>query len=217
MPRMNIPGPLKGPLASVVSIADEVFNALVESLRSMSPSSSPTAIVSRIGAALGGNSLRLTSGGILGALFSLYQLRDTNGVAMPEFIDDLGDAMKASATQTPFDLSVFKKRAEVLLDIPSLAISTKAYNIQREQPRFFLGTCVLRQSPNLFKRWRISKGSDDLTSIENCLHGGRRVNEFFVALDGDDLASLQKVIARAQAKARALAGLLEKTDLTNVS
>jgi len=197
-------------------MTEESFNGLVDSLRNVQPASSPAKIASKVAPAAEGLP-EATITDILGALLSLYSARSLNEIDIPEFVDDLGRAMASAKSSGPTDVDLFKRRFAVLLDIPSLAISAKAFSIQREQQRIFISARSFSDVRPVFSE----DGEHPIAAI--VLHQLKLSyveddarKELFVTLDDEDLSKLQKILTRAQTKSKALAGLIEKTGLAKL-
>jgi hypothetical protein len=217
MSRLRIPESLRAAMAGIVSMGHEAFETLVDSLRNVTPSSTPASFISIVEARDAGSPSGIDLAGLVSALFALYRIRDENEVALPEFVDDLGDSMSSTPRRPPVDLQVFKQRTAILLDIPSLAISAKAYSIYREQPKIFVSARIFSDIRPVFSQDAESlRAATVLHQLKISYVEEDERHDLFLALDSDDLAILQKVITRAQAKAKVLAGLIEKTDLMNL-
>jgi hypothetical protein len=117
-------------------MSNESFEGLVGALRAVGPASSPAKIASLIAPTMNELSEE-TITDIIGALLSLYNVKSVNELDSEELIDDVGKAISLAKLPASPDVELLKQRFTVLLDIPSLVISAKAFAIQREQPRVF--------------------------------------------------------------------------------
>jgi hypothetical protein len=198
-------------------MSNESFEGLVGALRAVGPASSPAKIASLIAPTMNELSEE-TITDIIGALLSLYNVKSVNELDSEELIDDVGKAISLAKLPASPDVELLKQRFTVLLDIPSLVISAKAFAIQREQPRVFAAARTFSDIRPVFS----DDGERPLGAlVQHQLKisyiEGAETKELFVLLDDEDISILQKILTRAQTKSKALASLVEKANLVKLS
>lgn len=217
MARLTIPVQFRPALASIGSMSQKSFDALVNSLRTLPPASNPIRLASKVTPVLS-DLPAATVKEIFSALFSLYNVKDFNEVDVSEFIEDIGRAMASNKSPVPTDIELLKQRFAILFNIPSLGVSAKAFAIQREQQRIFSSARSFSDIRPVF-----SEDGEYPTAVVivhqlklSYLENGE-MKEFFVTLDDEDLSQMQKVLTRAQTKSKALSVLIEQAKLTELA
>jgi hypothetical protein len=153
--------------------------------------------------------------GILEALLSLSAVRYINNVPVSSFLDDVCESL--SAKKADVNTAALKSRLGQLLQTGSVALAAKASAIQREHPNVLISARILTDLRPVF--------GDSPESVQAAVvfHNLKvtymlcnEPREFFVALDDQDLAMLQKTVARAEAKSKALRTFAEKAGLPDI-
>jgi hypothetical protein len=144
------------------------------------------------------------------SLAGLYTARSMRDVPTEEFLDSVCDAMEAlpqDELRLPHaEREQFKNKLRPLLSSEFFSIVAKAYDLVTEE-RTFCSARILTDLRPVFSA-RVEDGPQAMVvmhTLKLVYHeGSRRHEEFFVALDAEDLRTLRKVVDRAEAKAEAL-------------
>ena len=137
--------------------------------------------------------------GILGALFSLSA-----------FIDDVYESLSEKKSDVNF--AALKLRLGELLQSAPLILATKASTVQREHASIFVNARIFTDLRPVF-----SNGPESIQAavvfhnLKLTYVQCNESREFFIAMDDEDLAMLQKTIIRAEAKSKALRAFIEKS------
>jgi hypothetical protein len=212
--RLTVPNAFIPALAKLSSLPDESVGELISALNSSTPALSPKAMASR----LGPMTPSIQPGdlnGILEALMSLSAVRYINNVPISSFLDDVCESL--SAKKADVNTAALKSRLGQLLQTAPVALAAKASTIQREHPNVLINARILTDLRPVF--------GDSPESVQAAVvfHNLKLTymqcnesREFFVALDDQDLAMLQKTVIRAEAKSKALRTFAEKSGLPDL-
>ena len=158
---------------------------------------------------------------IMETLISLYALRDSMGLDLPEFVELVDEMMEESHIEElnfadDEDRENFNTKLTQLLSVYSLDISARAADILYERERTIHGT------PRIFTDIRPVFGADPkigprgavlVHTLKIRYHEGREIQEVFLGLDTDQVNELMGVLERAISKAEALKRFLEDKDV----
>jgi hypothetical protein len=160
---------------------------------------------------------------MMDTLISLYVLRDELDLSIEEFVGEVMEAMEESKAAA-LDLSgekrrTFKERLPRLLSVRSLDVAARASNLLYEYEHTLHGDArVLTDMRPVFSPG--SQGVEEqprgailVHTLKLSYHERRRVKEFFVTLDVDQVNQLIEALQRANSKATQLRVFLEGTDL----
>jgi hypothetical protein len=146
------------------------------------------------------------------ALVALYGVKAGADVSLDEFVDDVCDAME-SIEETPWRVSEeqrgnFRDKLLALLGAEAFTLTAKAQDLQTDDERTFCRARILTDLRPVFGT-KIEDGPKGMVIVHLLKLGFhqasvRQHDEFYVALDADDLQTLKKVIERAQSKANVL-------------
>ena len=196
---------------------EEVFQALVKALHSVSPASDPSKLASSVAPQVRDLAEDDISE-LLGAILPMYSAKGFSEADSPAFIRDLGQAIASGKPPLTMDIEVLKARFAVLLAIPSIAVSAKAFLIQREQQHIFLSARSFSDIRPVF-----SEDADRPMAFVvshqlkvSYFDDGQR-KTLYLALDDNDISELQKVLTRAQTKSKVLSTFIQQTNLPEVS
>ena len=157
---------------------------------------------------------------VLGALSTLYYIRELAEVKRSRFLADLIDAIQ----QTPElripdkELAKVRTRLDKLLNIELLHTLAKAGRLQRDGEHLYCDSKILSDIRPVFgSRPNVKPGGAVIThTLRLGYHEGSDHDEFHVILDSEDLANLEAVVHRALAKDKTLRGLLKDAKLTDL-
>ena len=131
-----------------------------------------------------------------------------------EFIDGI---VNAEAEDSPkAEQSNLKSRLRRLMKSKTLMVTAKALNVMTDYPNVFAGARILTEIRPVFDQdASIAPPAAvimHLLKIHFYTAGGRE--EFYVALDGDDLKRLKEVTIRALAKSETLKPIVKNANMT---
>lgn len=152
---------------------------------------------------------------VVDTLKSMYQTRVSAEVAVSEFVDDVGEALREEDEE--FRPSPqFRDRLSKILSIEALHTEAKAFILYGEHANVFCSTRILTDIRAVFGA-NVSDPPEAYIvthTLKIDYHGSRgRLEEFFVGLASEDLVELKIAIDRAELKAQSLRKLLEKTNV----
>jgi hypothetical protein len=198
---LTIPESYKEPLAALLH--DETMRRkLLDALGH----ASPTELIENLASAVA-EQLRLDphkARDMFDMLASMYMVRTRRDIPLDEFIDGIERAAKQSGREqlkaSENVWSQFKTDLRELLSLDqSLGISAKAIELRQDQDHIFCSARILTDLRPVFK----ADVHDDPAAavithtLRISYHEGDKREEFFVALDGRDIESLQQLLKRA--------------------
>jgi hypothetical protein len=212
--RLTVPPAFRPGLVGIASLTDESYDSLISSLRSVEPAGDPAKLASKLVPDIPGISEQgITE--ILEAILSLYVARSSHEVDVQQFVEDVVQAMETqSKAIPPSTIGLLKPRLTALLGITALGTTAKAFRIQREHQKVLVSARIFSDIRPVFSE----DGENPLAGLVfhqlklSYLEGSER-RDFFLALDDEDISSLQKLLTRAETKSKALSALIEKADL----
>lgn len=150
----------------------------------------------------------------------LYTARAVRGLSVEAFAEDVCDAME-SLDSDEFKLQrserpQFKEKLLTLFGSENFQVVAKAWDLKTDDERVFCGARILTDLRPVFGE-RVEDGPRAMVVVHLLKLGFDRVgdskrhNEFHVSLDEEDLQELQRQIARAENKAKALRGSVKGT------
>lgn len=152
---------------------------------------------------------------IIEVLVSLYIVRSSADVSISEFADDVTEAVEESDIGDLLDSEdtreKFKQRLTKLLDVNSLAFTSKARSIQRENEHTFCSTGIMTDIRPVFGT---SSNQPPMAAVlvhqlRITYHQGGALKSFFVALDSEDLEKLKGLIEKASDEGVHLKSILD--------
>lgn len=158
---------------------------------------------------------------IIDTLASLYALRSSMGLKTVEFAGVVCDAMDESgAEELEFgdgedgERELFKTRLIQLLEVDSLNVAMKANDLLYEQEHAVHGS--LRVITDIRPVFGDDPEEDPVGTVlvhmlKISYHDGRRIEDFFVTLDTEQVDELIGVLGRASLKAESLKRMLAGT------
>lgn len=161
--------------------------------------------------------------GILGTLLSLYRVRAGADVSDEQFLSDVCDFAQ-SPERGPHRIpekatAEFRDRLSKFLSISDLVRAAKAMVLRYEHEHPLCRVRILTDARPLFPE--DASAPPDAAVIFHVLkvayHDPDRISEMFFGLDENDLETLKKAIARAEAKAQSLRNLLSTSGVKVIS
>jgi hypothetical protein len=158
---------------------------------------------------------------VIDTLVSLYSLRDGMELDTPDFADAVCEAMDESgAEELEFDndddRGDFKRRLIRLLEVRSLDVSAKANGLLYEYEHTVHGPMRVLTDVRPIFGTNVEddpEGAVIVHTLKISYHEGRRVEEFFVSLDPEQVDELIRALGRAESKAESLKRMLSGTNV----
>ena len=218
---MTIPPSEIGNMAKMVGYDSGGFDSLIKALQETRPSLSRRKYAADLLARLPGITEKQISP-ILNTLFTLYTIKRQTGLSGSDLAKQIKESALASkehsANFSGKKAEVLESRLKALLSCDnSLAVVVKALTVMREHQRVLCHARILTDIRPIF--------DDDpqqlsATMIVHNLQigyknsAGENHEEFYVAMDDDDLEMLGEYIERARQKSKTLKTALEKAHFT---
>ncbi len=145
----------------------------------------------------------------------MFRVQQDANVRVQDFVDDVWESLASGPEDV--DESLFKERIAKLLALPALDLaSSRIMDIRTEVERYFCKAKVFTDLRPAFRR-DDNEAPTEMAVVHNFqigYHDGMgRHQEFYIALDGDDLDKLKRAITQAQKRAQSLANLLDKSNV----
>ena len=214
MARLTVPNALIPQLSKLASLTEASAAELFSAIDSAPALLNPKIMASKIAAQTPSIPQEDLSG-ILEALFSVSAAQVATSVPVSKFVDDVAESL--SEKKAKLDVDKLKPKLEKLLRLRALSLAVKASTLQRDHASLFLNARIFTDVRPVFAEapetveTAVVFHSLKLTYLQSS-----EPQEFFLAMDDDDLAALQKVIARAEKKSKAIRTFLGKSGLPNV-
>lgn len=125
-------------------------------------------------------------------------------VPLETFVTDVSEAVEGFDAAVRSEKS--KDRLRRILSVDSLASSSKALTLLTDQERTLHGVKILTDVRHAFQAdpQKEPYGAVIVNVLKLTYHENDQHKDFYVALDGDDLASLRTALDRAEAKIKTL-------------
>jgi hypothetical protein len=157
---------------------------------------------------------------VVAMLVSMYSALDYLDTSPEEFARSIGEAVsqnKLSGIDISATLaSVLQSRLSQLLSTDAVSFRSKAVSVLREQNHAFCNSRILTDIRPVFEVDLETAPSSAfiIHTLRISFHRAGSIDEFFVALDKDDLANLQEVVERAQKKDDNLRKVLQHINIS---
>jgi hypothetical protein len=210
---LNIPDGELPVLMSLARLSDEDFGGLAKAISKSKP-----AMPTRFMEATAEQVPQIKdAGAIINTLFALCMMRDRALLPAEELATDVADAAEREKPKffAPKDVETLKTRLAILLKDQSLGVAAKAADVLTEHSNVFCEARMLSDIRPVFAGDGASAPAALIVhNLQIGFHSAGRHQEFYVALDTDDIKKLKQVIERAERKTTALQGIIEKSGTT---
>lgn len=235
MARLNIPTRYRAPLSSIRSLSEES----VEEIRAIldqvtlpqnhraegdqSAATDPSAIITAVRKSVPRTDIANMKQ-VLDVLATLYEIKSQRETSVEQFVEDVCDAMEAldSEERLPHaERQIFAGKLLTLLNAEVFAVVAKAHDLATENERIFCHARILTDLRPIFGL-NIEDGPKAMIvmhTLKLAYHeqGSRKDHEeFYVALDADDLDALSRLIIRAKDKANTLSSAVNNVHIFGV-
>jgi hypothetical protein len=192
-------------LALFSSLSDEAAQELLTAIEQSPASVSASRMISRVAA-----TVKLTGKegveNTINALFALHQARSSSSFGLDAFVADVVNSVpqfrKAALDQQARILDRLKRA----FSVQSLITAEKAYRLQRQHSSVFVSATAVTDIRPVFapEPAKPLLGAMLIHTLKiTCIEGGEFTDRFF-AMDDNDIATLQEVLARVEAKTKNL-------------
>ena len=217
MPRLNIPSRYKSGLARITSIPDAAFDQLTSALKELKRLRIDSDAIVQVGAAAP-NITAEDLDSLLEVLLGLQLARSLQEKTAEQFSNEILKELEIPGPEqlklSESDRLKFINRLSILLGFESLALVAKARDLQTEHGHVFLNGRVItdlrpvfRGAPNETPLGVVLLHILKLSYLDRQREGDR--STFYIALDENDVASLKRLLDRAEIKAQTLRSTLE--------
>jgi hypothetical protein len=200
--RLFVPKSNRVAIKSLITLNQLQFDSLVSTLKHLPDVKGEPLRLSNITV----NELsKADSEDILDTIETLYRIWSSRGnQSLPAFIDDLSDAILDFYPEG--DSQLAKARLSTVLDIEPLARASKVLSVSTDHEHAFYDAKILSDIRYVFRPDPEAEpyGATIVQILKIVYHTERDHKAFFVALDGQDLLLLKKVIERAEKKTKQL-------------
>lgn len=202
---MNVPTVYQEGLALFSGLSDEAEQELLAAIAQTPPSVSASRMISRVATAV-----QLTSKEsvekIIIALFALHQARSGGSAGPDAFVADVVNSVPQFRKASPDQQTKILDRLKRAFSVQSLITAEKAYRLQRQHSSVFASASAVTDIRPVFASEpdKPLLGAMLIHTLKiTCFEGGEFTDKFF-ALDDSDIATLQGVLARVEAKVKNL-------------
>lgn len=212
---LRVPRSDQKPLAQLLGFSQEQMKAFKDTLRGAPPKLLLRDLADRVAGTL--NSDPDETYAIIQVLARLYGIRVRRGSAPEEFAEQVRLAAEAANLGAPVSgwKSFESDLAELLSFQRSLGVTSKALDVMTEHERTLCQARILSDLRPVFRE-KVEEGPAAAVIVHTLrirFHSGEETAEFFVAMDGQDLAELKRLVDRAIQKDIRLRELAAKADL----
>lgn len=221
MATLRIPPEQESGFEKLIALDDESVRALAATLREEFPGFNNHDALSEIASRATGISLAEASE-VMGVLAALYLLQARSEVSTSEFVEDVCQALDEADTEV-LRLSGeardhFKGRLTELLNIESVGVESKAVDVQHEAERTFHSARIMTDIRPVFgsSPESLPTGAVVVHTLRITYRERNRLKDLFVALDTEDVDTLEELADRANLKAKSLKAFLAGTPLSYI-
>jgi len=217
MAKIRIPEEALPALQIIAKLDGKVFESLLSAIKNASPTLDPSQFPEQIDLKKIGISEEETDE-IFSTLIGLYMAKENNDVSSNQLSEDIGGAI-SELKADGFDFSQVKiklvERLKLLLGFDkSLGVTAKAMDVLTEQERTYCSARILTDIRPVFTSSVTSpSGAMIIHNLQIRFHSGKEHEEFYFALDTNDIKQLKSVVERAEEKAKALQTVIETAKL----
>jgi hypothetical protein len=218
MPDLSIPKQHRNALVQIGQLPDRVIDRLVEALAKAPHTMNRLAIKTSIEQQDLQNSSDGNLTAIVETILALYVVRTKAEKSVEAFVRDVIEALASDQPEPEWTsewMQVLGDRLRRLMKVVSLDTAAKAIALRSEFPNTFCDAKILTDLRSVFGDDPKARptGAIITQTLKLEYHHDGDHREFFVALDVDDLAKLEEIIARAKDKAVSLRSVLENANI----
>ncbi len=217
LPRLSIPEQFRTGVAALAALPEDSFVRLFEAVESGIAADTADSLASQIKPPIPSISLPELSK-LFTTITALQRIQNNSHVSSETFASDISEALyvDSPALADGIDRELLKSRVSKIVTAKDILItSLKVREVQMEVERSFCKARIMTDIRAAFSEdaAEVPRGMTILHTLQIGYHkGSEKHQEFYVTLDDDDLASLKKVIERAEKKKSTLKEMLAKTE-----
>ncbi len=211
MPKLTIPSQHHAGISKLLAWDSATFDQFLAALESQ-PSS--VSLLLPVSSSINVPNINREDGAaVFSAVAALHLVRAAADIELDQFVRDALEAIASFDTAKPLEEA--RDRLHRVLSIESLTVSAKAVTLLTDHERTLVSIRILSDVRHVFQSDAEKEpyGAVIYHMLKLSYHEGREHKEFFVALDGDDLASLRLALDRADAKTATLKRKLALADI----
>lgn len=218
MPTLDIPHSQIPGLRKLATLDAAVLEALVLGLREAQPGLRPSDLVAQLN-----RSPRafMTASDLRDTIEVVMQMAGTLGayeVLPDQFAADVVDAMRRETTTFQEPVVGWKRFAERLAELlktEAVGLSSRADDIQHEEPNIFTTARILTDIRPVFEVDAIrARGALIIHNLKITYFHNGDYRDLYISMDNADLTLLRSVLDRAEKKSDALKAVIDKAGLT---
>jgi len=220
MPSLNIPKDDLLVLKGVLELGEAQFSSLISAFGETKPTLTRRQFVQEISKKVKDiQPAELEA--ICRVVFILYSMKQRTGIPSQELAEDVSKSFVESIAKDfqcpPEKSGLLSSRIKTLLGFEkTAAVAAKAHNVMTEHKHTFCSARILSDIRPVFTDTpELASAAVIIHNLQIGFHDGGtgEHEEFYVALDTDDIQSLKEVIARAEKKTIALQSILKSSNV----
>lgn len=212
MARFVVPGRYRAGLARLLGLDTKVQNDLLTTLSRHEPTASTNYLIERIVnevEGIGPEDAEELVGAIIGIYlgFQVYE-----GITVPDVVRDILSSKDLAAPEDRYE-HLYRYLVDVF-SIEALEITTKAVNVNIDHEHTFGNARILTDVRPVFRgasaetEAQTPAGALIVHTLKLSYYQNGQLEDFYIALDTDDVNRLRDVLDRADSKARGLESML---------
>lgn len=219
MAAIPIPKEVRPGIAALLRLNEDANHELLNALQNASPSFGYQQFAENVADSVK-TIERDSAEDIASVLLSLHLIRTTANVELPSFIDDFVEGIEQTELKellSKISVDKFKEWLSRFLQVKNLALPAKARAKRNEYENVFCSADISTDVRPLFESANgegpAVMGALITFALKIGYHHGNQLRDFFVAMDSDDLNTLEELIAEARSQTKQLSPLLDTAQI----
>jgi hypothetical protein len=213
---INIPSEALPDLQTIAELDDQTFNSLVSAIGETQPTLTHGQFIKRLASKSAGFQTKDIAV-VLKTAFVLYSLKGKRKISASDMAGGIVNSSLVSQSPTfpQSEKEKLRNRLAQLLTLDkSLGVTAKAFDVMTEHERIFCGARILSDIRPVFAdNPESASAAMIIHNLQIGFHQDGKHQEFYVALDTDDIQKLKEVVERAEKKTIALKSLINKSEV----
>jgi hypothetical protein len=210
VPSFYIPEGFKPAVLKLAAMSDAEIEALRLALSSATPSLNIKALAAHAQSVLKQSVPDLED--VVQTLANMNNARVGAEVSAKDFARDVAEQFGSRRDKVPPGADTLERKLTALLEVDSLVVSAKAFDLQHEYEKLFMAARIVTDTRTAFNQAGTEAVGMMIVHNLNIKYSENgQFKEVFIAMDDADLARLRRVLDRAETKTAVLEKLLEKT------
>lgn len=212
--RIRIPETFRPALKKIAELPEPAFAQFLSALEKIRPAVSER----RLAKTLSASAPLIPAddvGDIIGVIGSLYLVQLREEVPVERLASDVSAALQKELS--PEARGLLSTRLAAMLTSKAMALSVKASDLQKQHTRVLLNCRIFTDIRPVFgDAGELSlSGVMIIHKLKLSVAENLESKDIYITLDDDDVEALQKVLARASAKAKLLRSALRQVKITD--